>query len=232
MTPSRRQFFTTTGILSAAIGAAGASPSGGGTPGQHQQPELGYAFDALEPVIDAKTLETHYTKHHAGYVKGLNKAETALADARATGEFDKIQYWQRQFAFHGGGHFLHSLYWSIMAAPGTTANMPEGELAQAIEKDFGSFEAFKGQFAAAAKAVEGSGWCALLCSPLDGGLCVSQVENHQKLTPWNGVPILTVDMWEHAYYLKYQNQKADYVDAWWDLVNWPAVAEHREALKT
>ena len=237
MNPTRRSFFAASGLAAGAMAGvlSGAEASAGegtaGTVVEHTQPELNYAFDALEPVIDAQTLETHYTKHHAGYVKGLNAAEQALAEARASGDMARIQSISRNYAFHGAGHYLHSLYWSVMAPPDDGGgDDPKGELAEQLAKDFGSVDAFKTQFSAAAGSVEGSGWCALHYRPLDKRLVVLQVENHQNLTPWGVIPIMVVDVWEHAYYLKYQNRRGDYVKAWWDVVYWDRVGANLKAV--
>jgi len=195
----------------------------------HELPPLPYAYDALEPFIDKETLTTHHDKHHAAYVKGLNDAEVALAKARAAGDYQLIQHWSRQYAFHGGGHTLHTLYWTIMAPQGAGGGgQPEGALADKIKEDFGDFEAFKSQMSTAAKMVEASGWCGLHYRPEDDRLLILQVENHQKLTPWYAPPILIIDVWEHAYYLKYRNARDAYIANWWNVVNWPQVAKNYE----
>jgi Fe-Mn family superoxide dismutase len=198
--------------------------------GGHVLPPLPYAPDALEPHIDARTMELHHDKHHAGYVRGLNKAEEMLAAARDSGDYSMIQHWERQAAFHGAGHFLHSLFWKIMAKPGTTGvGEPYGLTATMIDRDFGSFKQFMDQFSAATGAVEGSGWGILGYRPVDQRLVVLQIENHQKLSQMFVIPILCLDVWEHAYYLKYQNKRADYVAAWWNVVNWPEVEANLKA---
>lgn len=194
---------------------------------EHVLPKLPYAYDALEPFIDKQTVELHHDKHHAAYVAGLNKAEENLAKARQDNDFTHVQCWTRHFAFHGGGVFLHNLYWNSMAPQGGGGGgEPAGPLMEKIKEDFGSFEAFKAQFSATGKSVEGSGWAALAYRPDHDRLCVLQIENHQKLSPWGNEPILAMDMWEHAYYLKYQNKKADYIEAWWNVVNWETAQEN------
>ena len=202
--------------------------SGGAVPEQaYTLPALPYPPEALEPYIDAETMSLHHDKHHAGYVNGLNKAEAALTEIRQSGDYSLIQHWERQLAFHGAGHFLHSLFWKVMAKPGTTGVAePYGMLAGKINHSFGNFDSFKAQFSAAAKSVEGSGWAVLAYRPLDDKLVVHQVENHQKLSQMFTLPVLCLDVWEHAYYLKYRNKRADYVDAWWNVVNWPEVEEN------
>ena len=188
----------------------------------HDLPKLDYAYDSLEPHIDAATMELHHSKHHAAYVKGLNEAELELAKARASGDFASVQQWSKKAAFNGGGHALHSLFWKCMAPK--AGGEPKGVLLKKIEEDFGSFAAFKGQFTAAAIQVEGGGWALLHHRAEDNRLLVLQAENQHKLSPWNAAPILGIDVWEHAYYLKYQNKRADYVAAWWNVVNWDYVA--------
>jgi Fe-Mn family superoxide dismutase len=166
------------------------------------------------------------------YVNGLNKAEEELAKARAADDYALIQHWSKQAAFHGGGHWLHSMFWKIMGAPGTLGGgEPTGDLLAAISDGFGSFGAFKKQFTAAAVAVEGSGWALLHYRRDDGRLIVMQAENQHKLSSWGTTPILGIDVWEHAYYLRYQNKRADYVTAWWNVVNWNAVAANLASLR-
>ncbi len=215
----------------AAAGADAKAEVGGGAVTEHKLPELSYAYDALEPHIDAKTMELHHDKHHAAYVKGLNEAEAALAKARAANDFASVQALSKKAAFHGGGHALHSLFWKVMAPAGKGGGgEPAGDLAARITRDFGSFAAFKAQFSAAAVAVEGSGWALLTYRAEDDRLLVLQVENHQKLSPWDASPVLCLDVWEHAYYLNYQNKRADYVGAWWNVVNWAQVQKNLEPL--
>jgi Fe-Mn family superoxide dismutase len=226
---TRRDFLKHAALGSVAVAAApavhaiGYTPVPAGTP--HALPALPYPADALEPFIDAQTMNLHHSKHHQGYVTGLNKAEDELAKARQSGDFAMIQHWSKQAAFHGGGHWLHSMFWKIMAPPGKGGGgEPTGKLLDAINESFGSYDAFKKQFTAAAVAVEGSGWALLHYRPADQRLIVLQAENQHKLTSWGTTPIMGIDVWEHAYYLKYQNKRADYVNAWWNVVNWQQVA--------
>lgn len=208
-----------------------AAPSGnGGTVTEHRLPDLPYAYDALEPYINTETMKLHHDKHHAAYVSNLNKAEKALADARAANDFALIQHWSRAAAFNGGGHALHTLFWSIMAPAGKGGGgEPTGALSDKIKEDFGSFAAFKAQFSAAAKAVEGSGWALLHHRVSDHRLIVLQAENQQKLSSWDTVPILGIDVWEHAYYLTYRNDRGKYVDEWWSVVNWEQAGKNLTA---
>jgi len=209
--------------------AIGYAPVPEGT--EHTLPDLPYDFDALEPFIDATTMRLHHDKHHAGYVKGLNAAEAALAKARETGEYDMVQYWSRKAAFNGGGHWLHSMFWKVMAPNANGGGgHPQGELEAALKQSFGSVDAFKAQFSAAAKSVEGSGWGLLHYRPEDQRLIVLQAENQHKLSPWGSTPILGVDVWEHAYYLKYRNERGTYIQNWWNVVNWSQVEANLKAL--
>ena len=190
--------------------------------GGHTLPPLEYPYNALEPVIGEATLHLHHDKHHKAYVDALNKAELALAEARRQGDYQYIKHWERELAFNGSGHILHSVYWDTMAPPGSGGS-PGEYTSYYIDQYFGGFEAFKAQFLAATKAVEASGWCVLGYNPAFFRLEVLQCEKHQNLTQWGIIPILVCDVWEHAYYLDYQNQRPAYVDVWWGLINWGAV---------
>ncbi|SFS92709.1 superoxide dismutase [Marininema halotolerans] len=194
--------------------------------GQHQLPPLPYPYDALEPYIDTKTMHLHHDQHHLSYVKGLNQAELALLQARQSNNFEFIQYWEGQLAFHGAGHYLHTLFWETMSPHG--GGQPSGRLAEAINQYFGSFQAFKKQFTSAAAKVEGSGWAILVWAPRASHLEILQAEKHQNLSQWDVIPLLPLDVWEHAYYLKYTNQRQSYIDSWWNVVNWPAVEQRLE----
>lgn len=227
MENNRRQFIQNSALMGTAIAASTAIPFGmSAAPNdkelgklvKHELPKLPYAYNALEPYIDAQTLEIHYSKHHQGYVNGLNTAEEKLAQARAAGDMSLVNYWVQKASFHGAGNFFHTLYWNSMTPNG--GGEPTGKIKEMINKSFGNFNAFKEQFFAAAKTVEGSGWGVLAHNPEDDLLYIYQAEKHQNLSPWNAVPILCVDVWEHAYYLKYQNKRGDYLNNWWNLVNW------------
>jgi Fe-Mn family superoxide dismutase len=197
-------------------------------------PDLPYAFDALEPSIDARTMEIHHGKHHNAYVTNVNNALAGHADLEAMAVDELCANLQKApegirtaVRNNGGGHFNHSLFWTIMGPNGGGA--PTGALASAIDAAFGGFDAFKEQFAKAAATRFGSGW-AWLGVKEGGGLCVCSTPNQDNplmtgLVDCPCTPILGLDVWEHAYYLKYQNRRPDYIAAWWDVVNWPAVAE-------
>lgn len=191
--------------------------------GQYALPKLPYAADAVAEVIDAQTMTLHHTKHHASYVKGLIAAEAALAKATAEGNFDLVTHWSREAAFHGAGHFLHCVFWDCLGPVGTGGE-PEGKLADAIKKDFGSKDAMMALFLNASRRVEASGWGILGYSLAAKKLVILQAQNHQLLSPWSVVPILCIDVWEHAYYLKYQNNRAAYVDAFPKIIDWKRVS--------
>lgn len=185
-------------------------------------PDLPYDYDALEPYISAEIMELHYSKHHQAYVDGANAALSALAAAREAGDMAAINLHEKNLAFHLGGHSNHSVFWKNMtpdAKPG-----PQGNLAVAIDDNFGSYDTFKKQFTAAAMGLQGSGWAVLAYDTIGGGLVTFQLYDQQGNVPVGTVPLLMLDMWEHAFYLDYQNVKAKYVDAWWNVVNWDDVA--------
>lgn len=196
---------------------------------------LPYAFEALEPVVDRQTMEIHFTKHHNAYVTNLNKAIGGTEMEKMTlGEMmARISTLPVAVRNNGGGHFNHSLFWGVMGPNGT--GKPLAGLLKAIEKDFGSFEAFKVQFEDASKSRFGSGW-AWLSLDKDGKLFVSSTPNQDNplmdVAEKKGMPLLGLDVWEHAYYLKYQNKRADYVSAFWNVVNWTEVEKrYQMALK-
>ncbi|MCT8138819.1 superoxide dismutase [Anaerobacillus sp. CMMVII] len=186
--------------------------------GQHKLPPLPYAYNALLPYIDEEIMRLHHAEHHKSYVDGLNKAEKEMEKARKKGDFDLIKHWQREAAFNGAGHYLHTIFWNVMSPKG--GGNPKGALAKQIELDFGSFELFKQHFSEAAKKVEAVGWAILVWAPRSRRLEILQAEKHQNLSQWDVVPILPLDVWEHAYYLQYKNKRDLYVDNWWNVVNW------------
>lgn len=189
----------------------------------HELPTLPYEYNALEPHIDAQTMKLHHDIHHLGYVKGLNAAEEKLAEARKSKDFSLIKHWEREVAFHGAGHFLHCIFWENMQPNG--GGEPSGELASAINSRFGSFDGFISQFKAAGAAVEGSGWVLLVKNNMTKALEILTAEKHQDLTQWVVTPILVCDVWEHAYYLKYQNRRPEYLEAFTKVINWADVAK-------
>ena len=196
----------------------------------HELPDLPYDHDALEPHVDAETMRIHHSKHHQGYVNNLNAAlekHPELADKsleELLGDLDSVpEDIRTAVRNNGGGHANHSLFWPCMA-PGS-GGTPSGELADAIDSTFGSFDAFVEMFSKAAATRFGSGW-AWLCVDGDGGLMVTSTANQDNPVSDGLKPILGLDVWEHAYYLNYQNRRPDYVKAWWNVVNWDQVSEN------
>lgn len=198
---------------------------------EYRLPDLPYAYSALEPYIDEQTMRLHHGKHHLAYVNGFNAALKKLEEARAKGDFGAVQSLSKLAAFHGSGHTMHSIFWTVMCPKEKSIEPSSGALFEQITSDFGSLDAFKKHFSEAAKAVEGSGWAVLAWEPMGKRLLVLQAENHQKLTVQGSVPLLVLDVWEHAYYLKYQNNRAGYVDAWWNVVNWAEVEKRLSAAR-
>jgi Fe-Mn family superoxide dismutase len=198
--------------------------AGGFKDGLYVLPPLPYAYDALEPSIDAETMHLHHDKHHQAYVDGLNKAIKALAEAGVDANPALLNGLEEDLTFNAGGHLLHTIFWSIMApANAGGGGEPAGPLADAIAKDFGSVEVFRTRFSKVAAGVKGSGWAILAYEPVGDRLLVTQVKQHDMQLVAGAAPLLPLDVWEHAYYLKYHNVRADYVKAWWDIVNWSAV---------
>ena len=194
--------------------------------GEYKHIPLPYPYDALEPFIDKRTMEFHHGKHHAAYVNNLNKA---LEEKKIKGvEFEKllgeISKYSSSVRNNAGGHYNHTLFWSLMRKPVPDKhNLPSGKLATAINRAFGSFEEMKRQFSEKAKTVFGSGWCWLIINKEkmpEIGTTPNQDNPMMDLCPLKGDPILCLDVWEHAYYLKYMNVRADYINAWWNVVNW------------
>jgi Fe-Mn family superoxide dismutase len=185
-------------------------------------PELPYDYSALEPHYSAQVLELHHDKHHKAYVDGANTTLEKLEKARDEDAFGAINQLQKNLAFHLSGHVLHSMFWENLSPDG--GGKPEGDLAAAIDESFGTFEGFRNQLTESALNVQGSGWGALTWEPLGQRLIVEQVYDHQSNVGQGAPPLLVLDMWEHAYYLQYKNVKADWVKAYWEIVNWPDVS--------
>lgn len=185
-------------------------------------PELNYDYSALEPHISARIMELHHSKHHQAYVTGANTALEQLAEAREQGNFAAVNMYEKNLAFNLGGHVNHSAFWTNLTPD---AGEPEGDLAAAIDENFGSLEAFKKHFAAVAAGVQGSGWAILAWDSLGSKLIIVQLYDQQGNIPMGLVPIVLLDVWEHAYYLDYANVRADYISAWWNIVNWKDAGE-------
>ena len=190
----------------------------------YELPELPYAYDALEPHISAEIMTLHHDKHHATYVAGANAALEAL-EAERNGEAnpDRLRALSKNLAFNLGGHTNHSIFWKNMAP--NAGGTPTDQIAEAIDRDFGSFEAFKKQFSGVATGLQGSGWAVLGYDHIAGRLIIQQLTDQQGNVSVDFTPVLMLDMWEHAFYLQYKNVKADYVQAWWNVVNWDDVNE-------
>jgi superoxide dismutase, Fe-Mn family len=194
---------------------------------QYSLPDLPYDYSALEPHISAEIMELHHSKHHQKYVSDANSALEKLEEARSSGDFGPIVGLQQTLSFNVSGHVNHSVFWQNMSPDG--GDKPDGELASALERDFGSFDAFQAHFKSAATTIQGSGWGALSYDGLSGRLLVGAFQDHQSRQYTGATPLLLLDMWEHAFYLQYKNVKADYVDAWWNVVNWADVAARYSA---
>ncbi len=189
-------------------------------------PPLPYAYDALEPYIDAETMRLHHDIHHLGYVNGANKAAEELDKiARGEGSSSLSKHWARELAFNGSGHSLHLLFWNNMSPNGSDKPAEGSRIADGLEKDFGSVDNFLRLFRNLSASVEASGWGILAYEEISKKLVVLQAEKHQDLTFQGVVPLLVIDVWEHAYYLKYQNRRAEYVNAFTKVINWPQVEQ-------
>lgn len=240
----RREFLEAAGLAglgAAGLGAEGRAGADDDPPGLDQAahrdadgrlvytlPPLPYAYDALEPILSKAQLEIHHDKHHDAYVKGLNKTLGAIDEALRAGDTAGVKALSADLAFHYGGHVLHTIYWFSLKPGGTE---PGGDLAAMIERDFGSLAALKAWLTAAAVSVAGSGWAVLAYEPVGQRLVVMQTEVHSNLVGWGMVPLLAVDVWEHAYYLDYQNRRADYVARLMEIVDWQAVGDRLAAAK-
>jgi len=188
---------------------------------KYELPALSYDYAALEPNISARIMELHHSKHHAAYVAGANTAIDQLAEAREKNDFTWINKLQKDLAFHLGGHVNHSIFWNNLSPDG--GDKPTGELAAALDEFFGSFDAFKAHYTAAAMGLQGSGWAFLAWDAVGKRLIIEQLYDQQGNIVAGTVPLLMLDMWEHAFYLDYVNVKADYVKAFWNIVNWADV---------
>lgn len=194
----------------------------------YQLPELPYTYDALEPYIDTRTMEIHHSKHHAGYTAKFNAAldEYGLKGQNIMELFNHVSQQPLAIRNNGGGYYNHTLFWNSMSPKG--GGKPRGDLLKAIEKSFGTFDGFREKFSSAAATRFGSGW-AWLVKQKDGKLAVTSTPNQDNplmdVVDERGIPLLTIDVWEHAYYLKYQNRRTDYIAAFWSVANWDGVAE-------
>ena len=193
-------------------------------------PDLPYDYGALEPHISGEIMQLHHDKHHNTYVTALNEVLEKLAAARDGGDFGAIVGMEKTLSFNLGGHLNHSVFWNNLSPDG--GDKPDGELAAAINESFGSFDGFQAHFTSAATTIQGSGWAILAWDTLGQSLHIVQLYDQQANVPVCMVPIVMVDMWEHAFYLQYKNVKPDYVKAWWNVVNWADAAARFEAART
>jgi len=193
-------------------------------------PELPYAYNALEPFISEGQLQLHHDKHHAAYVNGANAILDKLEKARQAGSDLDMKATLKELSFQAGGHVLHSLFWANLAPAAKAAKEPGGTLADVLKKEFGSFERFKKEFTTAAASTEGSGWAALAWCGLTGRPRIMQIEKHNvNVYPMFRI-LMVVDVWEHAYYLDYKNERAKFLEAFWNIVNWDEVNRRLEAI--
>jgi superoxide dismutase, Fe-Mn family len=192
-------------------------------------PDLRYDYGALEPHIMGRIMQLHHDKHHAGYVKGANDAIEQLDEARAKGDFTRLAALERALAFNLSGHVLHSVFWQNLTPKG--ADRPSGSLSAALDRDLGGFEQFQRLLSQSAATIMGSGWAALVWEPVGGRLLITQIYDHQSNLAQAGIPLLVIDAWEHAYYLQYENRKAEFFQAVWKVWNWPDVEARLEAAR-
>jgi superoxide dismutase, Fe-Mn family len=192
--------------------------------------ELPFDYSALEPHISGRIMELHHGKHHAAYVKGANAALERLAEARGKGEFEALAGLERALAFNVSGHVLHTLFWQNLAP--RAGGRPTGALAEAIDRDFGGFDPFKRQFVEAAATVMGSGWAGLGWEPVGRRLLVMQIHEHASNIAQGAQPVMVLDAWEHAYYLQYENRKAEFFEAVWNLWNWPEIGRRFDSVSS
>jgi len=190
---------------------------------EYTLPDLPYDYAALEPSISATIMELHHSKHHQAYVTGANTALAGLAAARESGDLGGVNKLEKDLAFNLGGHVNHSIFWTNMSPDG--GDKPTGSLASAIDDQFGSFDKFVAHFTAVAMGVQGSGWAVLAWDSLGDNLIIVQLFDQQGNLPAGIVPLLMLDVWEHAYYLDYKNVRADYVKAFWNVTNWANVQQ-------
>ncbi|RZU65075.1 Fe-Mn family superoxide dismutase [Microterricola gilva] len=196
---------------------------------EYTLPELAYDYSALEPSISGAIMELHHSKHHQAYVTGANTALAQLAEARDNGNLANVNKLQKDLAFNLGGHVNHSIFWTNMSPNG--GDKPVGELAAAIDDFFGSFEKFQAHFTATALGVQGSGWAVLAWDSIGQQLIIQQFFDQQANFAAGTVPLLMLDVWEHAYYLDYRNVRADYVKAFWNIVDWANVQSRFDAAR-
>ena len=183
---------------------------------------LPYNENFLEPYMDAETMHLHYTFHHGGAVKAANKDVAMIKKSLDENNLETVDYWTKKLSYHFSSHILHSIFWINLTNKKTN---PSGDLLKRIEKNFGSYDKLKTLIAETSKNVDGNGWGIVANQPYIDSLTVLQCENHEKLTQWGAIPLLVIDVWEHAYYLKYKNKRTDFVDALFNIINWDNAAQ-------
>ncbi len=235
MKHSRRDFIKQTAIAGAGIAVMGSNLTNlKASPISNTQfviPILPYGYDALEPFIDKQTMEIHYSKHHQGYVDKLNKIlmEKNMGNVTLTGLLKEISKYETPIRNNAGGHYNHTFFWEMLKPPTTVITSPSGKLIEAINSTWNSFDEFKIKFSDAGKSVFGSGWVWLIINKnekLEIGTTPNQDNPIMDLSPLQGIPIIGLDLWEHAYYLKHQNKRIDYINNWWNVINWELAEKH------
>ncbi|MEM8628769.1 MAG: superoxide dismutase [Chlamydiota bacterium] len=194
----------------------------------HTLPDLPYDYGDLEPVISAEIMRLHHTKHHQGYVQKLNESLEKYADAEKRGSLSEMVALQQSIRFNGGGHINHTLFWKSLCPPSRSQGQPGGKLAERLARDFGSFEKFQREFQAKTVAIQGSGWSWLGWSTQKERLEIACLPNQDPLSTVHLLPLFGVDVWEHAYYLQYQNLRPKYVEAIWSILDWVEIAKRWE----
>jgi superoxide dismutase, Fe-Mn family len=194
--------------------------------GNFIQPALPYNTNFLEPNMDEETVKLHYANHHGGAVKGANKDMQMIRAALDSNNLETVDSWTKKLSYHLSSHILHSIFWTNLTNKKTT---PSGALLKQVEKDFGTLDKLNAYLSETSKNVDGVGWGILGYQPYTNKLTILQCENHEKMTQWGVVPLLVIDVWEHAYYLKYKNKRGDFVDAMFNVLNWDNVAERFNA---
>ncbi|TAL69333.1 MAG: twin-arginine translocation signal domain-containing protein [Bacteroidetes bacterium] len=235
MEGSRRDFIKTAAASTLAVTAMASTPGLLAEPliingfdklqndkGEFVLGPLPYTTDALEPYMDAETLNLHHTFHHGGAVKGLNNDMKKISEALEKNDLETVDYWVKKSAYHGSSHILHTIFWTNLKKGG--GGQPKGELLKLIEKQYQSFDKFKGLISTVCNNVDGSGWGVVAYNPFTKQLNVIQCENHEKLIQWGAIPLLIIDVWEHAYYLKYKNRRPEFVSALFNIIDWDNVA--------
>ncbi len=190
--------------------------------GNYIQQALPYNENFLEPYMDAETMHLHYAFHHGGAVKAANKDLQMIKKAVNENNLETVDFWTKKLSYHFSSHVLHSIFWTNLTNKKTA---PAGDLLKRIDKNFGGFDKLKILIAETSKNVDGNGWGILAYQPYSDSLTVMQCENHEKLTQWGAIPLLVIDVWEHAYYLKYKNKRTDFVDALFNIINWDNAAQ-------